>query len=60
MISIDQDTILALLPPAGLALLGLLVIVVDIIWQNRDRLVTMNASRSRAPKTAIARATGSV
>ncbi len=44
MITIDQNTLLALLPVAGLALLAMLIVVVDIIWQNRDRMVAMVAA----------------
>ena len=40
MISIDQNTLLALMPPAGLALLAMLVVIVDIARPERDRLVT--------------------
>jgi NADH-quinone oxidoreductase subunit N len=44
MISIDSNTLLALLPPAGLALLAMLMIIVDIAWPERDRLLTVVAS----------------
>jgi NADH-quinone oxidoreductase subunit N len=44
VISIDQNTLLALLPPAGLALLAMLIVIVDITWPSRDRMVTMVAT----------------
>jgi NADH-quinone oxidoreductase subunit N len=44
MISIDSNTLLALLPPAGLALLAMLVIIVDIAQPERDGLLTVVAS----------------
>jgi len=40
MISLDQNTLLALLPPAGLALLAMLIVIVDIARPERDRLIT--------------------
>lgn len=40
MISIDQNTLLALMPPVGLALLAMLIVLVDIARPERDRLVT--------------------
>ena len=44
MIQFDQNTVLALLPPAGLALLAMLVIVVDIARPERHRLLTTVAA----------------
>jgi NADH:ubiquinone oxidoreductase subunit 2 (subunit N) len=44
VITIDQNTLLALLPPAGLALLAMLIVIVDITWPNRDRMVAMVAA----------------
>jgi NADH-quinone oxidoreductase subunit N len=44
VIGFDQNTILALLPPVGLALLAMLVIVVDIAKPGRDGLVATVAS----------------
>src|SRR5438128_10707464 len=43
MISIDANTILALLPPAGVALLALLVVLFDIAWPGRDRRLVVLA-----------------
>jgi NADH-quinone oxidoreductase subunit N len=39
MISVDVNTILALLPPAGVALLALILVMVDIARPGRDRLI---------------------
>ncbi|MEA2678166.1 MAG: NADH-quinone oxidoreductase subunit [Chloroflexota bacterium] len=39
MISVDAHTILALLPPVGVALLALIVVVVDMYRPGRDRLL---------------------
>src|SRR5687767_5755853 len=39
MISIDANTILALLPPAGVALLALILVMVDMYRPGRDRLL---------------------
>jgi NADH-quinone oxidoreductase subunit N len=39
MIGVDANTILALLPPAGVALLALLVVLVDMYRPGRDRLL---------------------
>ncbi len=44
MIGIDQNTILALLPTAGVALLAMLLIVVDLARPSRDRLLTVIAA----------------
>jgi NADH-quinone oxidoreductase subunit N len=44
MISIDQNTLLALMPPAGLALLAMLIIILDIAWPNRERMLTTIAA----------------
>jgi NADH-quinone oxidoreductase subunit N len=44
VISFDSNTLLALIPPAGLALLAMLVIVADIAQPNRDRMLTIIAS----------------
>ncbi len=44
MIQIDQNTMLALLPPAGLALLAMLIILIDITRPERDRLLTAVAA----------------
>ena len=41
MIALDQDTLLALAPPALVALLGIVVIVADMARPERDRLVTV-------------------
>src|SRR5690349_9032059 len=41
MLAIDANTILALVPPAGAALLALLLVLVDIFWPGRDRLVVV-------------------
>ncbi|MEO6350765.1 MAG: NADH-quinone oxidoreductase subunit N [Candidatus Limnocylindrales bacterium] len=43
MIQFDSNTLLALIPPVGLALLALLVIVVDIAQPTRDRVLTVVA-----------------
>src|SRR5690349_6806460 len=43
MISFDANTILALIPPAGVALLALILVLVDIFWPARDRLVVVVA-----------------
>jgi NADH-quinone oxidoreductase subunit N len=40
MIVLDQNTLLALGPPSLVALLGLLVVIVDLAWPGRDRLLT--------------------
>ncbi|HEY7600627.1 MAG TPA: NADH-quinone oxidoreductase subunit N, partial [Candidatus Limnocylindrales bacterium] len=39
MISVDANTILALLPPAGVALLALILVMVDMYRPGRDRLL---------------------
>ncbi len=39
MISVDANTILAILPPAGVALLALILVMVDIARPGRDRLL---------------------
>ncbi len=39
MITFDQNTLLALLPVAGTGLLAMLVVIADIIWPNRDRMI---------------------
>ncbi|CAN5729184.1 NADH-quinone oxidoreductase subunit N [soil metagenome] len=44
MINLDSNTLLALLPPAGLALLAMLVVVVDMVRPGRDRPVMMVAA----------------
>ncbi len=44
MITFDQNTILALLPVAGAALLGMLIVIADIAWPNRDRLIVSLAA----------------
>ncbi len=43
MLSIDANTILALLPVAGVALLALVMVLLDIFWPGRDRLVVVIA-----------------
>ena len=44
MITFDQNTLLALLPVAGTALLAMLVVIADIAWPNRDRLIVTLAA----------------
>ena len=44
MITFDQNTILALLPVAGAALLGMLIVIADIAWPNRDRVIVSLAA----------------
>jgi NADH-quinone oxidoreductase subunit N len=44
MIGVDANTILALLPPAGAALLAMLIVIVDMARPDRDRLLTIVAS----------------
>ena len=44
MITFDQNTLLALLPVAGTALLAMLVVIADIAWPNRDRLIVSLAA----------------
>ena len=39
MIGVDANTILALLPPAGVALLALILVMVDMARPGRDRLL---------------------
>src|SRR5687768_18532586 len=43
MISIDAHTILALLPLAGVALLALILVMVDMARPGRDRLIVVFA-----------------
>jgi NADH-quinone oxidoreductase subunit N len=40
MITLDQDTILALAPPALVVILALALVIVDMFWPARDRLLT--------------------
>ena len=44
MISFDSDTILALLPVVGIAVLAMLVVVADLAWPGKDRRITWLAS----------------
>jgi len=44
MIGVDANTLLALLPPAGVALLAMLVVIVDMASPARDRLLTVLAA----------------
>ncbi len=44
MIGVDQNTILALLPPAGMVVLAFLLVIVDLARPGRDRLITYVAS----------------
>jgi NADH-quinone oxidoreductase subunit N len=44
MIQFDANTILALLPVAGLAFLAMLVVAVDLAWPGKDSRVTLVAS----------------
>src|SRR3954470_20137981 len=44
MISVDSNTILALLPVIGLALLAMLLVGVDLAWPGNDRRITLVAS----------------
>jgi NADH-quinone oxidoreductase subunit N len=44
VITFDQNTILALLPVTGTALLAMLVVIADIAWPNRDRLIVTLAA----------------
>ena len=53
MIAVDSNTILAVLPPAGLAVLAMLVIVADIAWPNRDGLQTAIAAGGVAVLMAL-------
>ena len=44
MIQFDANTILALLPVVGLAVLAMLVVAVDLAWPGRDAPVTLVSS----------------
>ena len=44
MIGIDQNTVLALMPPAGMVVLAFLLVIVDLARPGRDRLITYVAS----------------
>ena len=53
MITFDQNTILALLPVAGAALLGMLVVIADIAWPNRDRVIMWLAAGGIDPVRSL-------
>jgi NADH-quinone oxidoreductase subunit N len=44
VITFDQNTMLALLPVTGAALLAMLVVIADIAWPNRDRVIVTLAA----------------
>ena len=44
MIEFDQNTLLALLPVVGTAILAMVVIVADIVWAERPRMITTVAA----------------
>ena len=44
MITFDANTMLALLPVVGVALLAVLVVIVDLAWPGRDGVITAVAS----------------
>jgi NADH-quinone oxidoreductase subunit N len=44
MISFDSNTILAILPVAGVALLAMLLVAADLAWPGKDRRITLVAS----------------
>ena len=53
MIGVDQNTILALLPPAGVALLAMLVVIVDMARPARDRMLAIVAAGGLAVLMAL-------
>jgi NADH-quinone oxidoreductase subunit N len=53
MIGIDANTLLALLPPVGVALLAMLVVIVDLARPDRDRLLIVLATGGLALLMAL-------